>query len=334
MPADGTFSAHIVSQGATNPWAKVGVMLRASTDPGAPYYATFVTPGNGVAVQWRTAAGTATSQLVQAGTAPTYLMVGRWTNTATATTFYTAYTSPDGATWTPIPGSSQAIAMPGSLLAGMAITSHLQGTGSSVTFDTVTLTAAELVPAGQCASGWTCADIGAATPAGSQSVDASGNWTIEGGGGDIWGTFDEFHFAWQQLAADGTVTADVASQTPTDPYAKAGVMLRLTSDPASPYYAVLVTPGHGVTIQYRDAQGDGSTSPAGVGGTVPLYVQITRAGTTYSAATSTDGVTWTLVPGSAMTLANLTGSLQAGLAVTSHVTTSLSTAVFTGVAVS
>jgi hypothetical protein len=50
-----------------------------------------------------------------------------------------------------------------------------------------------------------------------------------------------------------------------------------------------------------------------------------------TASTSPDGVTWTPVAGSTVTLPNLSGALLAGLAVTSHVTTSLSTVVFNAV---
>jgi hypothetical protein len=35
MPGDATISAKVTSQQNTDPWAKAGVMLRASTDPGA-----------------------------------------------------------------------------------------------------------------------------------------------------------------------------------------------------------------------------------------------------------------------------------------------------------
>jgi hypothetical protein len=50
---------------------------------------------------------------------------------------------------------------------------------------------------------------------------------------------------------------------------------------------------------------------------VPIYVKVTRTGTAFSAYTSPDGVTWTLVPGSTVTL-SMTGTLLEGLAVTSH----------------
>ena len=249
-------------------------------------------------------------------------------------TYYTAYTSADGSTWAAVPGSTQALAMSGPLLAGFAITSHNQGTASAVTLDSVAVSAGEVAPPGACPSTWNCTDIGQVAPApGGQSLSA-GTWTIQGGGGDIWGTTDDnFHFVSQPLAADGSISAQVASQSNTDPWAKAGLMMRASTDPGSPYYAVFVTPGNGIAVQWRSAQGV-TTSQVTIAGTVPTYLEITRTGTTFSAYTSSDGTTWTAVAGSTQSLANLSGTLLRGFAVSSHNTGQIGTADFSSVQVS
>jgi hypothetical protein len=329
LTADGTVTAHVTSQQNTSPWAKAGPMVRATTDPGSPYYGVFVTPGNGIAVQWRSTQGGSSSQVVTPGTAPLYLMIGRYTTSGS--TYYTAYTSPDGSTWTAVPGSTVAIGMTGAVLAGFAITSHSQGTGETVTMDTVAVTPGELPPPGfTCPSGWSCSDIGSPAPAGGQSLSGS-SWTIQGGGSDIWGTADSFHFVTQTLSADGSISARVASQSPSSVWAKAGLMMRATTDPGSPYYAVFVTPSNGIVVQWRSAQGGGSNQVATTGA-APAYLQVTRSGTTFSAATSPDGVTWTPVAGSTVALTNLSGALLRGFAVTSHNNGKLGTAVFDTVA--
>jgi len=117
-------------------------MLRATNDPGSPYFAAFITPGNGVAVQWRTAQGGGSSQVVIAGTAPAWLEVARSGST------FTAYTSADGVTWTAIPNASMGITMPATLLAGLAVTSHNGGSMGTATFDTATLTGVLAVSSG------------------------------------------------------------------------------------------------------------------------------------------------------------------------------------------
>ena len=174
-------------------------MLRATTDPGSPYYAAFVTPGNGVAVQWRTAQGGSSSQVSTAVTSPVYLRIARYTAGSTVT--YTAYTSTDGTTWTAVPGSTQTVTgLTGTLLAGLAVTSHNQGTSSTVGFDTVSVTTTEYPPPGVgCPTSWTCSDIGGPLPAGHQTL-TGGVWSLFGGGGDIWGTTDAFHYVTQTLS--------------------------------------------------------------------------------------------------------------------------------------
>ena len=217
-----------------------------------------------------------------------------------------------------MPGSTETVAgLSGTLLAGLAVTSHDQGTSSTVGFNAVSLTANELPPPGiGCPSGWTCSDIGDPLPVGQQTL-TGGLWSLLGGGGDIWATGDSFHFVSQALAADGSISARVSSQTPTDPWAKAGVMVRATTDPGSPYYAAFVTPGNGVAVQWRTAQG-GITAQVQSTGTVPIYLMVARTGTSFTAYTSPDGSTWTAVPGSTVSLTNLSGPILRGLAVTSH----------------
>jgi outer membrane protein assembly factor BamB len=328
LAADGTLNAHITAQTNTDPWAKAGLMLRQTMDAGSPYYGAFMTPGHGIVVQYRPAMNAQTVQVVVTpGALPTYLRVTRYTDTTVTpnAVYYTAYTSPDGVTWTAIAGTSVALNMPGQLFAGMAVTSHNTGLLSTVNFDTVAFGTNPPKAPGACVAGWTCADIGGPVPSGSQAL-AGGVWTIQGGGGDIWDTSDSYHFLWQTQGADGSVKARIASQTNTDPWAKAGLMMRLSADPGAPYYAVLMTPGNGLAIQYRAAQG-ALSSQLVVPGATPEYVLIARVGTNYSAYTSADGTTWTLVPGSGVALPNLTGALFAGMAITSHNVATVSTGV-------
>ncbi len=320
LSADGSVSAHITAQTNTSSWAKAGVMLRQNANAGSAYYAALVTPGNGIVVQYRATPGGNAQQSAQitTGTVPTYLMVARAGNT------YSAFTSSDGATWTLVPGSNVSISTSGPVLAGMAVTSHNSSALSTVTFDTVSVI--------KCPGGWTCADIGSPALAGSQSLNG-GTWTIQGAGGDIWGTSDQFRYIAQTLSADGSVSAHITAQTNTSSWAKAGVMLRQTSDPASAYYAVFVTPGNGIVVQYRTAKGGNAQQSAALPGTTPVYLAVSRTSNNYTAYTSTDGNTWTPVAGSSVTLST-SGTVLAGMAVTSHNIGVLGAATFDTVSVS
>src|SRR5204863_376226 len=77
-------------------------------------------------------------------------------------------------------------------------------------------------PPPACPTGWSCADIGGALPAGQDQLSAQGVWSEVGGGGDIWGTSDAFHLVSQSVSGDATVSARVTAQQNTDPWAKAG----------------------------------------------------------------------------------------------------------------
>jgi outer membrane protein assembly factor BamB len=331
---DSTVSAQVSSQSATNPWAKAGVMMRGSSDPAAPYYGVFLTPSHGVAVQWRSTQGGGTSQIQVSGSSPVYLQVSRWTDSSGSTpiTYYAAATSSDGSSWTPVAGSAVALTLPQSFLSGVAVTSHDTSLLGTVAFNNVATSSGSSEPPGVCSAAFTCADIGIPTPAGTQAQNGN-RWTVQAGGSDIWAQNDQFRFVWQTLPQDGVTTARLVSLSNTNPWSKAGLMVRATTSASAPYYAILATPGNGVVIQYRSANG-GTTSQIAAGTfSLPLYFSITRSGTTFSAATSSDGVTWTTVAGSSVSLPALSGALLSGLAVTSHDNATLATAAFDNVAI-
>ncbi len=173
---------------------------------------------------------------------------------------------------------------------------------------------------------WSGADIGNPALVGSDSL-SNGIWTISGSGTDNGGTADQFHFVWQPLAADGGISAQVLTQTNTNSRARAGVMLRQSTDPSAPFYAVVVTPQSGIVVLDRKKQGGGVSTVASLAGTVPVYLQVQRSGTTYTASTSSDGNSWTPIPGSSVTLGS-TGTWLVGMAVTSHTTSKVGTATF------
>ena len=135
LAPNGTVQARVTSVTAADPWTKAGVMVRAGTGAGAPFYAVFVTAGNGVVVQARTAPGTpAVQQASTGGTAPEYVEI---TQSGTA---FSVSTSPDGSSWTAVPGSSMTVPLGGPVLGGLAVTSHNLTTLASVGFDGVDVT--------------------------------------------------------------------------------------------------------------------------------------------------------------------------------------------------
>jgi hypothetical protein len=327
--AGGGAAAEVTSQTASGPSAQAGVMLRAGNNPGAPYYGAFVTPSGTVTVQDRSTQGGSSATVASLPGGPAYLWVTRSGGS------FTAYESADGYDWHPIPGSTVRLNLGSSMVAGLAVTSGDPAAVNTATMTDVALPAGPPAPAlpEPCPAPWNCADIGSPAPAGSQSFDPNtGTWTINAGGTDITGTSDQFRYVWQALAGDASVIARVASQTTTSPGAKAGVMFRASTDPGAPNYALVVSPAQGIKVQLRKTLSGNTTKLANPAGTTPAYLKITRSGNTFTAYTSADGMTWTLIPGSSVTV-NLGSALLAGLAVTSHNSGVLGTVTMDGVKV-
>ncbi len=177
-------------------------------------------------------------------------------------------------------------------------------------------------------AGWSAAEIGSPGQPGDAYFDGS-TWTVSGGGADVGGTSDQFHYAARGFTGDGSVTARVTSMVNADPNAKAGVMIRDGFGANAAYAYVFVTPGNGVRFEYRTAAGAASASAGQVGGAAPAWVRLFRSGNQFTGYYSTDGRSWTQI-GASPTLA-VSGTALAGLAVTAHNNNLIGAATFTDV---
>ena len=141
---------------------------------------------------------------------------------------------------------------------------------------------------------------------------------------------DSFYFVHRPLAGNGSLTAAITSlrgtgpaahlppkfpQPPrTQPWAKAGILVKAGTRPGSPYVAIMATPGHGVRMQYdftHDIAG-----PAGqVSAASPKWLRLSRSGNTLTGYESADGRHWATV--GTVSLAGLPATAQAGLFVAS-----------------
>src|SRR5262249_21986293 len=158
--------------------------------------------------------------------------------------------------------------------------------------------------------------IGYPAVIGTQKLDNQ-TFTLGGAGIDISGYVDQFHFVWQQIPQDGTISARLLSQAVTNPWAKAGLMIRQSNDADAPFYAVLLTPNNGLILEHRYGRGLGAelrTIPLTSKPVTPLYLKVARAGNIFSAYQSTDGVNWNFILGTNVQM-DLSGPMQVGMAV-------------------
>jgi regulation of enolase protein 1 (concanavalin A-like superfamily) len=192
--------------------------------------------------------------------------------------------------------------------------------------ENVVVSAAPTLP-----SPWVGGDIGAVGVAGS-ATHSSGTFTVTGSGADIWDTADAFHFVRQPWTGDVQIVARVGSLGNTDPWAKAGVMIRETTAAGSKHVLMTMSVGNGSSFQRRTATGGTSEHTTPLDGTVaPYWVKLVRTGSQFSGYRSSDGANWTLV--GTLNLA-MNASVQVGLAVTAHNNATTTTATFNNVSVS
>ena len=159
---------------------------------------------------------------------------------------------------------------------------------------------------------------------GSFAEAPAGAYTMTAAGADIWGTVDEFHYAFKTLTGAGTIEAHVLSVQNTDPWAKAGVMIRETLDAGSKFAAVYITPGNGCRFQARTDTDIAATSDTTVATTeqtaitAPYWVKLDRdfAGN-FRGYYSSNGTSWQTMSWNPQNI-SMNSTVYIGLAVTSH----------------
>jgi len=132
LVGDGTITARVVSQDNTATWSKVGVMIRESAAANSRHAMIVVTPGAGVAFQWRSTNGGGSFNVNSTGVAAPY-----WVRLRRTGTTFSGYASPDGVAWTLI--SSTNIAMAANTIVGLAACAGNNALLTTARFDNVQL---------------------------------------------------------------------------------------------------------------------------------------------------------------------------------------------------
>jgi hypothetical protein len=100
-------------------------------------------------------------------------------------------------------------------------------------------------------------DIGDPAQPGSEDYNtAKHSYLVTGGGANMWGTNDSFHFVWKKVSGDVTLAADIAfSDLAGDAHRKAVLIVRQNLD-ANSAYADAALHGNGLAaLQYRETNG-------------------------------------------------------------------------------
>jgi hypothetical protein len=136
----GSIQARVLSMDHTHDWAKAGVMIRETLDPGSVQTMMVVTPASGVSFQRRLVTDDTTANTTTGGiVAPYWVKVERDIGGN-----YTASSSPDGSAWTVegTVGSVDGLQMDTNVYIGLAVTSHDAALTCQAVFSDVTTTGA------------------------------------------------------------------------------------------------------------------------------------------------------------------------------------------------
>lgn len=157
----------------------------------------------------------------------------------------------------------------------------------------------------------------------------TGEYTITGGGGNIWNTNDAFYFVWKRMSGDFIFSADVRFiGTEGNEHRKACLFARESLAPGAAYADVAVH-GNGLTsLQYRTAENDATHEiRSEISG--PTRVRLEKRGDYFSM--------WVAAPGAELKTDGgylrvpMDGELYVGLGVCAHDNQATTTAVFSHV---
>ncbi len=345
LNGDGTIVARVRYQTESSDWAKAGLMIKQSTTSGSAFVDLLTTPnvspstpningvgcnpngclsplppvtptvGHGIHMQYNfNSDKSVTSASALAG----YSSPNEWLKLSRSGNTFTSWYSTDGVTWKLV--GTTTVTMGTVATIGMFVNSHNINQLSTVAFDNVSVTTST---SGPVPPPWLSTDVGSPTLVGSAGY-LNGVFTVNGAGIDIWKTYDQFHYVYQNITGNGTLIARVSSQTNSSSNAKAGIMFKQSTTAGDSYFMIAVAPGGGIKVQYNFT---GSVN----GATYTfqnVWMKITRVGNVFTAYTSADGVTWTQVFTKTLTM---NASMTAGLFECSHNANVMGTATFDNV---
>jgi regulation of enolase protein 1 (concanavalin A-like superfamily) len=170
---------------------------------------------------------------------------------------------------------------------------------------------------------WIDQDIGRPSVAGSTDVDGNGIWTLRGSGSDIWSTADQFHFAYQRVKGDASISARFLAQEGGDAeWSRVGLMIRANDTAGAPNLNFALAPAHGLAATARFQQDGGFRNFGEVGPSSKpernLFLRLQRQGNDVSGFYSRDGLLWFQAAFVPQTLTALPEEALFGLTATAH----------------
>jgi len=132
ISGDCVITARATSVQDTNAWAKTGVMIRETLNPGSAFADCFLSYSYGITLQWRQVANNGCG-----GDSGVVVTAPYWVRLARTGNVITGYESPDGITWTQV--GSETFTMAPAVYVGLCTTAHNNADLCTGTVDNVTV---------------------------------------------------------------------------------------------------------------------------------------------------------------------------------------------------
>lgn len=262
-------------------------------------------------------------------TTNTVMALPYWTRLVRAGSSISSFVSSDGVVWSQV-GAAQTVAMSSTnYTVGLVAMSSTSGTSCTATLDNVSITGIDA--GGTVAPSATFSTIGTTNPASSTSEN-SGVYTMNAGGTTLTTLSGSDIAAYAYFAVTSsvncTITARVTGIANGNSTSRAGVTIRESTATGAMHMACLGEKGGTARTIYR-ATTNGLAANMLRTTMRPYWVRLRRVGDVFSAWSSADGAAW-VQTGTNQTIP-MGVDVQAGLAVSSKVDGTLTTAVFDNV---
>ena len=154
--------------------------------------------------------------------------------------------------------------------------------------------AGALAESGELPSPWMSEDVGSVRVAGTAEF-LRGAFRVRSSGTNAVGAADAGHFVFKPVADRSELVARVAKVQRTDPWARAGLMMRESLDAGARNVFLSVSASRGGVFQWRERFGDETSIALDRSLSVPCWLKLKRDGNVFTALKSRNGMQWTVV---------------------------------------
>ncbi len=246
--ANCTITARVVSQTNTNTLATAGVMIREGMANNVRRGFMAATPTSGFEFHYRTATAATEAKVTLVSAKPL------WTRIQRTGGVLSTFQSVDGVSWTQV-GTNLDVVFGPEVLAGIAVSSQVEGMLATAQIDNVTLTPGPLPPLLGRTVGFTALQ-------GTDSL-AGGVYSITASADGVNGTSDDTYFLSAPVTGDFTLTARITSLQSTANSPQAGVLVRENTARRARSVFLGGVPGAAPTLTWRNTTTN-SANAAGI----------------------------------------------------------------------